>query len=401
MRPDPTRFEYRPPTLQHGPSCIAGIGDELTRLDRERALIVTGRTVGRVADVMEPVRAGIGDALVAHFDDVTPAKTLGTAAEAAEIVRDQEIDVLVGVGGGATLDSTKQVSVLAGYEDPTAAARSMIERGTVSVHGDGPFVDIVAVPTTLAGATLSYGAGVGMSMETDVATKADVPGGGVSDPRLMPAAAFFDASLLATTPPDIRRRSAMNGYDKGIELIYSRHHTPVTDATARHGLALLQSSLPAVAAESPPIESLATVAAGISLVQYGLASPDAYRASIIHAFGHALTAAYPIQQGVAHGIAAPHVLAYLFDEIDGRRALLASALGVGDAADHATAVIEAVERTRDGLGLPTRLRSVDGADRSDIPRLATAVLQDSFMTAAPPALEPTSDDIEAVFAAMW
>ena len=400
MSTDRTRFEYRPPTLHHGPGCVEELGDELARLDRERALIVTGRTVGGVDEVMEPIRKGLGDRLVEEFTEVTPAKTLGTAAWAAKIVREADIDVVIGVGGGGTLDTTKQVSVLSAFDDPIDTARSMIERRSIDVP-DEPLTDIVAIPTTLPGADLSFGAGAGMAMDTEATSKAVVPSGGISDIRLMPAAVFYDAELVATTPPTIRCRSAMNGFDKGIEAIYSRDHTPVTDATASRGLTLLQSALPVLRERDPPIDRLATVLEGIALVQYGLSSPDAYRASMIHAFGHALTAHYPIQQGVAHAIAAPHVLRYLFDRVDGRRELLATALGVGNTDDHATAVIGAVKETRDSLGLPSRLQSVPEADRSDVSALATAVLDDSFMDGVPQGLSPTQDGIEDVFTAMW
>lgn len=401
MRSSHTRFEFQPPTIHHGIGCVAELDDELETLGRQRALVVTGRTVGSVDAVMDPISDGLGDRLIEVFDEVTPAKTVGTAAEAAEIARERDVDVLVGVGGGGTLDTTKQISVLSAYAEPREAAQSMVDRGSMSVREDEPLVDIVAIPTTLPGADLSTGAGVGMTMETDVESKAAVPGGGVSDGGLMPAAVFYDAELVATTPRRILARSAMNGYDKGIEMLYARHHTPFTDATASRGVRLLQEYLPAVNEPAATPDDLLPVLEGIALVQYGIASPDAYRASIIHAFGHALTAHYPIQQGVAHAIAAPHVLAYLFDEIDARRDLLADALGVTDADDTADAVIGAVEDTRNALGLPSQLRTIDEADRGEFPSLATAVLEDSFMAAAPTALEPTQEDLEQVFEAMW
>ena len=364
-------------------------------------MIITGRTVGSVANVMDPIREGLRGAIAAEFSDVTPAKTLGTAATAAELAHDRGIDVLVGVGGGATLDTTKQVSILCATDEPTDIARSMVHRGSVSLSTDIHPIDIVAIPTTLPGADLSHAAGVGMTMDTAVESRSSIPGGSIADPRLMPAAVFYDASIVATTPRQILTRSAMNGYDKGIEMLYSRYHTPITDATAVRGLGILQSTLPSIADGGPTVDHLSSILQGIALVQYGISSPAAYRASIIHAVGHALTAQYPIQQGAAHAIAAPHVLQYVFDRVDGRRELLADALGVIDEDDHAVAVVEAVKRTRDALGLPTQLRSVEGADPSDIPELAEAVIEDSIMAGRPEGLEPTADDLATVFDAMW
>jgi alcohol dehydrogenase len=221
----------------------------------------------------------------------------------------------------------------------------------------------------------------------------------------MPTAVFHDTELFATTPDHILARSAMNGFDKGIETLYSRNQTPVTDATAMRGLRLLQSGLPALTDDSTGEDELPKVLRGIALIQYGLSTPRAYRVSVIHAFGHALARRYPIQQGVAHAIAAPHVLRYLFANVDGRRDLLAEALGVeSDTAtqkEKAEAVVDAVASTRDALELPAQLRSVTEAERSHFPELAQAVVEDAFMPNAPRELDPDPTTIEMVFEDMW
>ncbi|MFC7195879.1 iron-containing alcohol dehydrogenase [Halosimplex aquaticum] len=96
--------------------------------------------------------------------------------------------------------------------------------------------------------------------------------------------------------------------------------------------------------------------AGVVLAQYGISTPGTYRASIIHAFGHGFSHDYDAHQGTIHGILAPHVLRYVFDEVHGRRDLLAEAFGVDDAAvgDDETAerVVDAVAAVSDDLELP-------------------------------------------------
>jgi len=81
--------------------------------------------------------------------------------------------------------------------------------------------------------------------------------------------------------------------------------------------------------------------------------------------------------------------------------MLADALGVGDAADHEAAVVEAVTEIRDGLGLPSRLRDVDGPRPEAFTAVAEAILNDAFMANAPPGLEPTVDEIEGVLERAW
>ncbi len=395
-------FEYKPGAIYHGPGVVSALHEVLEENDTTRAFIVTSSTVGSTAAVMEPVRKGLGESLVGVFDGVTPEKYLKTAYEAAQKAREADADTLIGLGGGSSLDVTKIVSALLGYDEPLETVISeILDRESMHVPQTGTFPNVIAIPTTLPGADLSQVAGVTLSMDPDTLPKEEAPRDGVSDARLMPTAVFYDIDLVGTTPKAVVARSAMNGYNKGIEMLYTRHRTPITDATASRGLRLLQRNLPSLVREDRDDEDLSRILQGIALTQYGISTPRAYRASIIHAFGHALSRNYNVQQGVAHAIAAPHVLRYLFDHVDGRRALLAEALGVTNDPARPQAIVAAVEETRDALGLPSRLRSVEGVTPEQFPDLAQAVLDDSFMAAAPAALDPRHADIEDVFESMW
>ena len=394
-------FEYRPATIRHGAGTVADLGTELDRLGDSRALVVCGSTVGSTPAVIDPVTEGLDDRLVGVFDEVSAAKRIGTAARAAERVHEESADAVVALGGGSSLDTAKVVSVLAAHDDPTAAAERMADKQAMEVP-DGDLLDIVAIPTTLPGADLSQVAGVTYGLTDDVPAEQQ-PSGGVGDARLMPAVVFHDPALLTETPNGVLARSAMNGFDKGLELLYASDRTPITDGVAVRGLRLLQGSLPELPDDADEA-ALSDALKGIACAQYGVSTPRGYRASIIHAFGHALSRRYPIQQGVAHAIAAPHVLAYLFERVDGRRDLLAEAFDVADAGgpeQTAAAVVEAVTAVRDGLGLPAQLRDVEGAERADFPELAAAVVEDSFMAAAPVGLDADAESLESVFAAMW
>jgi alcohol dehydrogenase len=275
--------------------------------------------------------------------------------------------------------------------------RELAETGSITVP-EGPLAPTVAVPTTLAGADLSTVAGV--TAEPSSGLVPAPASGGVSDPRLMPDVVLYDPGLFATTPDRVLRGSAMNGFDKGIETLYARPSTPITDATAMRGLRLLREGFPDLGAQGASRATLGSVIRGTMLVQYGISRPGETTLSIIHAFGHGLRE-HGLQQGVAHAVVAPAVLAYLFDRVPARRHLLAEALGVGDAPDAAAAVVDAVADVRDALDLPARLRDVDGPEPDDFPAVAERILGDGFMRNAPSGLDPTADGIEGVLRDAW
>ncbi len=189
----------------------------------------------------------------------------------------------------------------------------------------------------------------------------------------------------------------MNGFDKGLETVYARNSTPITDATATRGLRLLEEGLRQLGDQAVTEEVLEPVVEGALLVQYGISRRGKTTLSIIHAFGHGLTRTDEVQQGAAHGIVAPYVLRYLFENVDGRRELLAEAFGVGDRPDTATATVESVEQVRDTLGLPAQLRDVDGPDPAEFSEVAETIRTDSFMANVPRELDPTTEEIEAAY----
>jgi alcohol dehydrogenase len=398
---DSFRFDYQPATVRYGPGVVDALESELARHGYSRALVVCGTTVGQTASVVEPVTQGLGDRLVEVFDRTSADKYLATAVEGAERVQATDADVLVGLGAGSSLDTTKLVAVIAGHDrPPEAVAREMVADGAVHLP-DGDLPPLVVVPTTLAGADLSVVAGTRLTLDPDRPDE-EIAGVGVSDGQLMPVATVYDPTLFEQTPRSVLVESAMNGFDKGVEMIYGRDHTAVTDATAVRGLRLLCRGLPTLGSDA---EAFDDIVRGMILVQYGLSTESTYRASLIHAFGHGFSRGYDVTQGIVHAVLAPHVLSYLFEQVGGRRQLLARAFDVETTGrsreEVADAIVAEVTAVRDAMGLPSQLRSIDDLKRSDFPAVVDTILADSFMHNVPAGLDPTREEIADVLDRAW
>jgi len=398
-------LEYDPGELRCGRDCVSDLDAALADRDLDSALVVTGEHVGANPDVMGPVEAGLGDRLVGVFDETTPAKHLATGLAAAERVHESGAASLVAVGSGSSLDVAKVASALTSHDDPRAAAERAVDSGTVEVAPDGDPVPVVAVPTTLAGADLSVIAGVGLTLDPASVPEREIPNGSASDRRLMPAALFYDLALFETTPTGVRCASAMNGIDKAVECLYSPYATPITDGTAMRALSLARSGFATLPEESMDEQPLYESVAAVVLAQYGISTPGTYRASIIHAFAHGFSHDYDVHQGTVHGVLAPHVLEYVFEHAHARRDLLADGLGIGAESttddDLADRVVDAVAALSDDLGLPSRLREIDGLARADFPSIAAEIHGDGLLPAAPEGVDPTTDEIEGVLDAAW
>lgn len=377
---------------------IASTIDELTRTNsNQRVMVVSGENVGKNPAVKNPLEDSFDDCLVAWFDETTPAKNIETVYRGVEVMQEESVDALVGVGGGSSLDIATVMRLLqADYRPLGEIRREVAETGAISLRSNhDKLVPLTLVPTTFAGADLSTGAGIMVPFPDGITQSASV----IERP-LMPDMLVYDPRLMESTPFDALAGSAMNGFNKGIEAIYSRHSTPITDGTATHGLTYLESSLP-VMDESTDESTFDDIVVGMILVQYGVSVPEQMKLAILHAFGHAFRD-HGVQQGRGHAAVAPEVLRYVFDHVDGRRDLIASALGIPETVDdRGIEIVNTVRGIRNSLDLPRRVRDLEGISENDIPDLASRAHGDHCMWNSPDDLDPTVDDLKAVLESAW
>lgn len=396
-------FEYRPTEIVFGRSRIDQIQEIFRARGLLQALVVCGTNVGANPAVMKPVSAGLGDRLGEVFAETTPDKKFQTVQSGVDIVRNANIDCIVAVGGGSSINVARAICLLNGLDRPTDDVRTeATETGEMPVPDESTSIlPNVIIPTTMAGADLTYDGGVRIPHDSSNST----PGANAytsvttSDPRLMPEAVLYDPELFATTPSEVLSSSAMNGFNKGMETVYSRRTNPISEAHALQGLRYLRAGLPSLRDASSSDKSIDYAVIGTILVQYGRYT------NLVHTFGNGISAHYDVQQGTVHGIMVPHVLRYIFDRTDARRAHLASALGCTtdgkQDGEIATEIIDEVVAIRDALGLPSTLRCVKGLTRSDFRDVAVEIASNHKHARNPPGISPTIDEILEILETAW
>jgi alcohol dehydrogenase class IV len=415
VQPTPFDFEYEPGAIHYGRGRIADLGEILADCGLDRALVVCGSNTGANRDLMDPVVTGLGERHVATFDGTTPDKRVETAIAVADRADALDVDVLVPVGGGSSLDVATVATVLRTDGRDLAAVREEVrETGGISLPEDADaLTPLVPVPTTLAGADLSILAGITVELDGEVVST------GIGGRELMPRDLLYDPALFETTPPSVLAGSAMNGFDKALDSLYAANGTPITDATAAHAVSALADGLTSLFGDGSGSDggsefdagsdgddqtAMDTAVAGIVLAQYGISRPQGTTLNVLHAFGHALRDTFGLQQGVAHAVIAPHALADLFASgVD--PGPLVSAFGVDDGSE----VVDRVREVRDALGLPTRLRDVAGDALSDdedrreskLTVAAEATAADSLASNAPPAYDLSETAARRVLDAAW
>ncbi|MDR9381731.1 MAG: iron-containing alcohol dehydrogenase, partial [Natronomonas sp.] len=304
-------------------------------------------------------------------------------------------DAIVGVGGGSSLNVARQMSALAadGRSAADLRAEAAAEESVATSDLVGSLTPVAVIPTTLTGADLSAGGSLVVLPREESPTGQPI----VASWTVPPALVVEDPDLYERTPYGPLAGSAMNGFNKGLETVYAAGGSALSDATATHGLRYLVAGLPRLHSDDPTATERAVV--GMILVQYES------QINVIHAFGQALSRRYPVQQGVAHAAIAPQVLRFILDRVDGRRRLLAEGLDVETAGrsdtEVADDVVAAVQKVRDALGVPARLRDLDGVARDDLRGIAEYVAANDVLAAAPPKLTVTVGDALEVLERAW
>ncbi|CAN5614456.1 iron-containing alcohol dehydrogenase family protein [soil metagenome] len=382
-------LNYNGVEIRYGSNTVAGLGDFLNQCELGRALVVCGSNVAANDAVMAAFTTGLGDKLIGIFDGTTPQKSIVSVYDGIARMGEADADVLIGVGGGSSLDIARQMSAFG------ADGRSLDEIRSAAVIGrlhtptpaDGA-ISVITVPTTLAGADLSSAGSIEVLTPQETSSGQPLRTAGITKPL----GVFFDPALFALTPRSVLYGSAMNGFNKGLETIYSPQATALSDSLALHGVRLMFEGI--CRFESDYDIGLPSAVAGLMLAQMER------RVSIIHAVARGVSRFTTVQQGVAHAILTPHVVRYLFSTQHARRELVATALGVGpssmSAEKLADTIIDALVRMRDSIGLPSRLGEVLDLDQFDVKAAADYVCKQPLMQDAPLDRPATTAQIRAV-----
>jgi alcohol dehydrogenase len=276
------RIEFGPSALHKLPAIARGYGT--------RVLLVTG-----ACSLMgSPSWPALIDGLKAHGIGWLHLSIPGEPSpqmvdEAARALRNELIDVVIGIGGGSSLDAAKAI---AGLLKPGNSVMDHLEGVGPELPYAGPATPFIAVPTT---------AGTGSEATKNAVLSVQGADGfkkSFRDEKLVAEVALVDPDLLASCPPPVIAANGMDALTQLLESYVSSRAAPLTDSLAWGGMKAARDGLLALyadAADAAARERMAYAAlvSGITLAQVGLGS--------VHGLAAPLGAFFPIPHGVACG----------------------------------------------------------------------------------------------------
>ncbi|MCW8132471.1 MAG: iron-containing alcohol dehydrogenase [Planctomycetota bacterium] len=353
-------FDYQPRTrVVFGPGTVQRVGELARELNATRALLVTDPGIV-AAGHADRVKGGLQAAgiSVLVYDQVKENPTTREVDDCLAFLNGQKTDLIVGLGGGSSLDTAKGCNFLL-----TNGGRMQDYWGVGKAAQ--PMLPLIAIPTT---------AGTGSECQSfaliaDEQTHQKMACG---DPKAAARVAILDPELTVSQP---RRVTACTG----IDAIAHAVETAVTKR--RNGLSLIYSlrafsyavqAFPRVLEEPKDLEArgrmqLAAALAGMAIENSMLGAA--------HSAANPLTAHFGIVHGQAVGIMLPIVVRFNGEDPETRAAYAELAVSAGlvrrsDPADLALSTLAG--RLDYLLNVANMPRSIldAGAKRSEIARMS-------------------------------
>ncbi len=244
------------------------------------------------------------------------------------------------------------------------------------------------IPTTPTTATLKAGSAV--------LDPVDGKRLALFDPKTRASAVFVHPDLLATPPRELVASAGLNTLAMALEGLMSRSGDPFSDGLLMHATRLLAQHLPQ-SGRSDDASMRADLMMASLLCGHGT---DYTGAGIAIPLGHAISARFHIDNGLANAVVLPHVVRFNAEAARPGLEKLASAFGHSAAADSAqAAVIDALEAIFDAMQAPRRLRDI-GVTRDSLPELAAISMEDWFVRDNPRRVQG-ADELQQVLENAW
>ncbi|CAB3632564.1 alcohol dehydrogenase [Achromobacter xylosoxidans] len=342
-----------------------GLARRLGALLRERhagarAVLVTDNFLNRsgaLQPALDSLAASGWQTLV--IDDVVADPPEAVVQAAAERARAFDADVVIGFGGGSSMDVAKLVALLCKSDQPLAAMY-----GVNQVQGQR--LPLIQVPTT---------AGTGSEVTPiSIVTTGATTKSGVVAPQLYADAAFLDAELTVGLPPAATAATGVDAMVHAIEAYTSKRlKNPLSDHLAILALKLLSANLITVCRDGANLQARSDMLLGAMLAGQAFANAPV---GGVHALAYPIGGIFHVPHGLSNALVLPAVLHFNAQAAAPLYAELGRAVGLPPAADDASgaaAFIAFLEDLIRQAELPKGLRAV-GISEADLPTLASAAM---------------------------
>jgi len=330
-------------------------------LRAKKVFCVYDKGVAKVAAVAVGHLKEVGIEVI-EFDGVIPNPPDYLVEEAAEICRRADVDNIVAVGGGSSIDCAKAINILLTNPSPISQydGLNLVKN---------PTKPLVAIPTTAG--TASEVTSFSIVTNTKRAKKMVIAGKFVGA-----TIAIADPELTMGMPPFVTASTGMDALTHAMEAYVSIMHSIPTDINALKAIELITGSIKEATYNGTNIEARTNMLLGCELA--GFAFENAVL-GLVHGIAHPLSVRCGLAHGVANAIMLPYVVEFNASAVPERTIDIGKAMGLnldGMSQEKAIAtVVSFIHGLNRELNMPT-LKSA-GVKKEQFEQLADDCLRDA------------------------
>lgn len=376
-----------PNKVMIGKGIARQVGKEAKKLGGTKVLVVTDGGVVN-AGLATIVEEGIKSENVPYgiYSQVKPEPPARIADECAAMTREGGYDLIVGLGGGSSLDTAKAVALLG-----TNTGKILDYAGMDAVPKRG--LPKILIPTT-AGTGSEVSRVIVLTDETDNTRKVVYTNYALSD------VAMLDPLLTLSMPQSVTADTGLDALTHGIESYISMNATPFSDTVALEAIRIIAMNLPKAYAKGGDIQArygmlFAACLAGMAFTSSGLTA--------IHSLSSPLGTECDMAHGRGNAILLPHVMKHYLTGNLQKFAAIGDAMGEKtmdlDPYEAAEKSIRAVEKLLQAVNVSCHLSDY-GVDQNLLPALIKGGMQTPRLLAAGPK-DLNAKDVEQIYRDAW
>jgi len=342
------------------PIVYAGAGSSVTLagqvkiLGFDKVLIVTDEFLGG-SGILDGIKEKLAETGVefAIYDGVLPDPTFDQVQAGEALLRTEQCEAVIAVGGGSVLDAGKMIAMLNTNPGP-------LENFDGVQKCKKPALPLFAVPTTAGtGSEITLAAVI-----TDPEAHRKVP---VADTKLIPGYVALDPVIMKGMPPTITAATGMDALTHAVESYLSKASTDATEVQAKAAVRLVFNYLVRAYHDGDDMEARD----GMALASfYAGAAFSRTSVGYVHGIAHQLGRVCGTPHGNANAMVLPEVLAAYGDCVHARLADLARLVKLGSAGDSNAQLsglfVQAIIDMRAEMELPLKPKDLKAKDVPDI-----------------------------------
>ncbi|MCD6153515.1 MAG: iron-containing alcohol dehydrogenase [Syntrophobacterales bacterium] len=361
---------YNPTRIIFGQGMITNIGNEVRQFGT-RVLLVYGQGSIKKYGIYDQVISSLNDAKLAtvEFPGVKSNPVLSHALKGIELARNEDVDVILAVGGGSVIDTAKTIAVgvKAGPDDDIWEFFTYKKK----IRDALPVLTVVTISASASE----------MNPAAVITKEEDAQKFSIRSPLIQPKTSILDPTALFSLSPAYSAYSAVDMITHMLEGYFnnSEHDSPLQNRLVEGIMKTVMESTEVILNDPENYNARANIMWSATLAFNGLTTAGMGAISLpAHMIEHSLSALYNIAHGAGLGITLPGWMKYAVHKNPVKFARLGREIFAIEKTDDLTAGVEGIDRLKRWfslIGSPTSLQEADipGDDIDTIAENAAAL----------------------------